>query len=267
MSSAFVICGNGSPHALLTEPRRAALLSWLNGAHLEDVDELAAEGLVRDGRPTFLVAGGREVALVQPVAQRLGRELAQRVERAWPSLPAHGSIEATAFLLVGDLLLDQALLDALTGDDTLMPPAPERRSGCYYAWLAEGGREAVGHYGQRVTALADSRLLLSFGRYERLDRDALHDTARTDGLPTIREHDLQALQSLLRPLALTLVDAFRDEREQLERLHQDLRGQPSFGEFVCWIDHLAYSCAIDLLGERGLIAIPNAGWTATVISP
>lgn len=232
---------------------------------MAQLHSLADEGLLQDGQLAFVVADGYEVELVRALADDIGRDLADGIETAWPQLEACSPlpVEEYGFLLVGDLLLDQALLEALALDGSLMPPAPQRRSGRYYAWLVEGGREAAGHYGQRLTQLSESRALLTFGRYERPDREALHENGDVAGLVSFDTDDLATWEAAALQVARSLTDVF--PRRELHVLTQRLRCRPSLGALACWVDHLAFAHAIDLLAERGRFPVPPSGWTAAVI--
>ena len=74
-------------------------------------------------------------------------------------------------------------------------------------------------------------------------------------------------------LADQLLQVFRQREDRLRHTyecrfpdHAAVVGESvGFGEFVCWLDHLAYARAIDDLAATGEITIPPDGFAAALV--
>lgn len=236
------------------------------------------------------VAGGRLAAAVERAWPL--------VEAVWRSLGLAGrhGLAELGFLLVGDRLLDVGLLDALARDGRLMPPAPPRHDrddpdARYYLCVVEGDATALGQYGQRATGLPwPGWVHLTFGRYgapgapnatrARLDaelREALAGEGRPRdpaalagrlGLPLVDEADAVRWDGFARALAGDLLGVYVEGGRELVALYEGLRaaraGVTTFGELVCWFDHLAYAHAIDALVAAGRVVMPEDAVAAAI---
>ncbi len=317
------MAGNGNPYDVLTESRLAILRALHGVATLDELD--VATGIERARliaeleplceaslvvrieagfRPAFLIATREETDRVDNHAAEVGQRLAAHVsshwaeiERAYQQLQVSRqfSLAELSFVLVGDRILDVGLLDALSSETRLMPPAPPRPSPSdpaarYYMWMIEGRHDQLGRYGQRVTGLgAEGWSLLTFGQYtiddelnvarsdlehrvcddlaERSDRTP-QDAGSAFHLPVVDLDDATAWWSFVREFATDLTRVYTSAESSLRDLYASLAasGDPSdrFGEFFCWYDHLAYAHAIDALAHRGLLNIPPDRFVAAL---
>jgi hypothetical protein len=269
---------------------------------LESKSLIARDGRGRH-RPSFFIADAREAVQVNAHAQAIGHALALEVERNWGALlglyqtlkiSKTIAFAETAFFLIGDHLLDLGLLDALARDATLMPGAPARPDpdwddARYYCWMIEGDAALTGRYGQRYTDLPWAQwLLLTFGQYrvhgqpntertglEQRTRDLAQTPGMTPsglgtaaGIPVFARADTLAWERGIRPFADGLVDIYLRHQNEVRTVYDACRASQyaphSFGDFVCWYDHLAYSHAIGTLEARGLMPIPPDRFVAAL---
>jgi len=200
-----------------------------------------------------------------------------------------------AFLLVGDMILDIGLLNALACDGSLMPTAPARpdpdyANARYYFWMIEGDLDQLGRYGQRGTDLPwPEWQLITFGQYwiagvynqHRDDHDHEALEMATDGraaspkelatqidAPLITSRDARLWMHETQTHSDHLVTCYREEEASIYALFQTLRASAyapyGFAEFFCWYDHVAYAAAIDRLAEVGAMTIPEERYVAAI---
>jgi len=316
-----VSAGPGNPYSVLT-PLRIRVMRSLHDSPSytsvadsvrlpveevrAEVEELVSAGLVveeeGERRPTFLIVDGVEAQRVSVDAQECGHQLAESLVNRWQGIQLcferlHLSHEFDfrdmAFLLVGDMVLDTGLLNALARDGTLMPPAPARPrpdylDARYFSWMIEGDHDQLGKYGQRaVGQFLGTWFLLTFGQYW------IHGTpnsARSD-FEAVARHELANQEhtcSLARQLGIPAVDreeaslwaeaavvwtddlvlVYKQRESKLRQLYGTLRAAQylphGFGEFLCWYDHVAYASAIDALAAAGELSIPPDRFTAAL---
>lgn len=269
----------------------------------DDIAQLADAGVVRvkgnTVRPSFLVVAEDDTGRVDAHACEVGYALADFLLQGWDTIEATfaemslgraAPLREHAFMLVGDRLLDIALLDALARDGTLMPPAPPRPTRAdpnarSFVWLIEGTWQQLGRYGQRASTLPWTGWeLLTFGEYRydggpNTERDDLEAQVRATspalasdpfalatiaGVAAVGTEDAHRWQRLTRQLANGLLHVYREHEAGIRELHASLAGAPkgSFGEFFCWYDHLAYAHAIDMLAEAQVLDVPAERFAA-----
>jgi hypothetical protein len=317
----LAVAGTGNPYEYLTPQRLELLYTLFDGP-----DEAAAAravgltagrldaelavltaaslvgGTLGARRPAFFIAASDELPGLDVRARELGQALAKQLEQRWPLFQERYAqlgprrnrhLLDDAFFLVGDLVLDVGLLDALAAETTLMPPAPPRPSpdapeARYYAWLIEGPRSLLGQYGQRVTPLPWRRYeLRTFGDYWTGDepnygRVAVEERARSlapdlesinalaEGVNVWSYTDADAAHwwAFARGEARLLAATLAAHEDELRGLFAGLRATQlpgtSFGEFFCWYDHVIYAHAIDALTDGGLISMPSERFTAAI---
>ena len=196
-------------------------------------------------------------------------------------------------MMIGNILLDQGLLEALAREKQLMPPMPARPTAAdpdahYYLWLVEGTPDLLGRYGQRAQALPwETWYFITFGEYYsrgvkntsrvQLEREILgaavqlpapERLAQQFSLPLMDKQTLEHWQHHIEPLTTGLVDLYKREKATLIKLFGSLRIAQhlpeNFGEFMCWYDHLTYAHTIDLLARWGLLQMPTLRFTAAL---
>lgn len=319
-----IMAGNGNPYAVLTPLRKQLLRESYRGISEDalarrtgiDPADLKAElhllerysllkcenGMVA---PTFFIADESETAEGVRLAHTAGRQLADDLLNHWGHLESiyrqlkiseKDSFKELAFLLVGDLILDIGLLDALARDRSLMPSAPKRPSpelpeARYYFWLIEGARDLLGRYGQRTIDLPwDSWTHVSFGQYwiddaPNVARDNHHRRVRG----TLEDRPPSSPHALAQALDITLIERADGEQwaetatESADRLvgvYQAMEStfrqfyenlaiagieEDCFAEFFCWFDHVAYARAIDVLSDEGVLTIPACRFSTAIL--
>ena len=315
----LAMMGNGNPREVLTPKRQHLVFELLSHTSVVglgralglseqnvrlELEQLELSSFVvhRAGTysPAFLVVTAGEAGRVKRLVKRTAELQVDLLRRCWQPLielvPPPFSQSVTSqemlFLFVGNGLLDQALLDALTREGQLMP-MPLRSaasSSRYYLWLVEGPPDVLGHYGQRATALPwKGWYLITFGRYsvgpkdnlaraslERNVRDAfaqsaslpLEHLAQQFDLPMFDDQRLERWFQDVEPVADELVAIYRQQQPVLMELFKNLQIYKhlpdGFGEFMCWYDHLVYARTIDLLAKQKLLAVPSAFFTAAL---
>ena len=316
------MAGNGNPYAVLTASRlrllhefhdqAAASVLMVGGRPpwIEQRDELTPlleANLLREeaGRyqPAFLVVTADEVRHVDRHARSVGHRLALRVVEHWAEISAtfrqsdvsrQSSLDELAFLLVGDLVLDVGLLDALARESTLMPaaplrPSPDLREARYYVWMIEGEHNHLGRYGQRLSPLPwDGWSLITFGEYmlgeapnaARAELEAAakataagpaqtpEELALSLRVPLVGQSDAEQWWRLARTISRDLIAVYHEQRQSFHDLYMSLGASAyldhGFGEFFCWYDHVAYAHAIDALAKAGALSIPTQRFSAAV---
>ena len=317
----LAVAGNGNPYDYLT-PERLEFMHALFGGMPEaelaattglTTEQLDAElqileagslvtGPLGQRKPAFFLAVADELPRLNAFAQELAGELAHYLGARWAdlerqydglSVAGDAVFSKRAFFLVGDLILDVGLLDALAATTDLMLPAPPRPSpeapdARFYVWLVEGDRGLLGKYGQRVTALPwPSHELRTFGDYwlgedPNIGRNQLEALVRERAghvsspaalgqeldIPYYPAEDAAVWWSLAQSEARVLAERLARREAELHDLYDSLRAAErkltTFGEFFCWYDHVIYAYAIDHLAEAGLLVIPDERFTADV---
>jgi hypothetical protein len=318
-----IMAGSGRPYAVITPQRKRMLRALHDGLSVEslahafelpvdavraELDPLVDASLVRmEGgtyKPAFFIADARETQAISEDARKMGEALGgyllerrQDLANLYDRLAIHNRYyyRVLAFLLVGDLVLDVGLLDALNRDGTLLPeppprPSPEDPEARYYFWMIEGDQDRLGRYGQRRTDLPwPGWTHISFGQYwidglrnvhrDEQDKEVLGlavdgratspgQLAELAGIPLIDEADHRLWSDGTRAIADGLAGVYRAAERSLRVLYETLKARSDtpwgFGEFFCWYDHVAYAGAIDRLAEVGMIAIPNHRHAAAI---
>jgi DNA-binding transcriptional ArsR family regulator len=318
-----IMAGSGNPYGVLTPLRKRLLRALHDGAALDDLPEafglsqdevrkelapLADASLLHldgsDCYPTFFIADAAETDRVFGHAETVGKELGETLLRQWGDFEALRNrleigdawgFRALSFLLVGDLILDIGLLDALARDRTLMPGAPRRPSpedpkARFYFWMIDGDWSRLGRYGQRSRPLpwanwyvttygeywingapnehrgrfeAEALALVEDGRAETPDR-----LAELVAVPRIGEGDFRLWTRETRATLDGLVAVYRGNEASIRGLYSDLRASAyaphGFAEFFCWYDHVAYAGAIDFLVEARVMTIPENRYVAAI---
>lgn len=254
--------------------------------------------------PTFLIADASETRRVTNHAKTIGRSLAEPLIKFWPkietaylklSLSSKYSLHDLGFMLVGGQILDIGLLDALTRDGTLITPAPSRPSpdkpkARYYFWMIEGDLRDLGRYGMDETDLPWSNwYFITFGQNvingtRNTDRDAIEEAcsnlvktnvvatpeslAKRLKVPVFRREDTSIWSKVTKECTGDLVKVYLEYDQILRQLFSTLQASiyapPSFAEFFCWYDHVAYAWAINELETNDLISIPTQRFTAAL---
>jgi len=318
-----IMAGSGDPYSVLTPLRKGLLRAFHDRLSLPDVAAafgISAADVERELEPlvtaslaqeqnghyqaTFFIASCTETLQVTAHARGTGRLLAQRLLQGWDDIEtAYKQLGVShdygfrdlAFLLVGDVILDVGLLDALAHDGTLMPAAPARPSpdhpdARYYFWMIEGDPDQLGWYGQCATApLWKHWQLLTFGRYwidgaPNVARQALETKARelltanlADdpealaehlNIPLVNQEDARRWWQCAKSYTADLLSVYRERADTLKQLYTSLHASTyapyGFGEFFCWYDHVAYANANDVLADAGVLTIPQHQFIAAL---
>lgn len=319
-----IMAGNGNPYAVLTPLRRQLIRALHDGLTAEELaatfglstENATAElaplvdaSLVHQADdtyvPSFFVADADETCAGAKLADHIGRQLAEFLLNRWGEfvetyrrMAIHGDHEfaSVSFLLVGDLILDVGLLDALARDGRLMPRAPARPSpghpdAHYYFWMIDGSHDHLGRYGQRAIDLPWAPWIhVSFGQYwidgvlnqprddhyrnvlRILDEggaDSPEQLARAIRAPVIGKDDSLLWRRTARKTAGGLVGVYRDAEPALRAYFGSTRSAnaqtAAFAEFFCWFDHVAYASAIDVLADEGVLRIPESRYITAVL--
>jgi hypothetical protein len=253
------------PGELVDPTVHGALLSAVaDGAPLDRLGQhrleaLKAAGLATaDGRPRFPVAQAEQAKAVAEAAGDLGRAMARLVAGEWSRLeveyePVHAAMAspapgATAFLVVGGLLLDVGVRRLLRRQGLAAPPF-----GSAFFWLAEG-EEAAGAWFARVTGLPGRGSLIRFGRPEAAAFQlAAADPETAPALPATLE---PALRELCEGLGWSVVRLVEDALPALDPVRRRVPGADDEGAFLAWAYTLAVDEALDRLAARGLLTPP-----------
>jgi len=318
-----IMAGSGNPYGVLTSLRKRILRVLHDGAALDELPEafglsqdevrkeltpLADASLLHldgsDCHPMFFIADAAETDRVFDHAGAVGKELGKTILRQWDDLEAlrdrleigdAWGFRALSFFIVGDLILDVGLLDALARDRALMPAAPRRPSpedpeARYYFWMIDGDWSSLGRYGQRSRRLPwPNWYLTTYGEYridgapnehrELFEAEALalvedgravtpDRLAELVGAPLIGEGDFRLWTRGTRAAVEGLVAVYHRHEASIRGLYSDLRASAyaphGFGEFFCWYDHVAYAGAIEFLAEAGVMTIPEDRYAAAI---
>jgi DNA-binding transcriptional ArsR family regulator len=320
-----IMAGSGAPFSALT-PLRKGLLRALHdrprsGSELaaafgmsraeveSELEPLIEARLVQERergyQPTFFIADVAETLRVAADARDTGGTLGRWLLGRWDDIRSayeqlaisrdHAFRDVT-FLLVGEMILDLGLLDALSRDGTLMarPPArpnPDHPEARYYFWMIEGDPCHLGNYGASEVNLDWlDWALLTFGQYyidgapnqarrdfvaEARDRIAAGQSSSPGGLaeilcvPIIGRADVTRWQECVRWCAEGLLKVYRGREDTLRlfysTLHAGSYAPYGFGEFFCWYDHVAYGYALEELEGEGALSIPASRFAAALV--
>jgi hypothetical protein len=318
-----VMAGSGTPYAVLTPLRKQLLralydektlvqLSFQYGLPIREIQAelgpLVDASLAReeDGRysPAFFIADNEETHRVAEHAAETGTMLAHSLQEQWAdiekvyrelSISRQQDLFQTAFFLIGGLMLDMGLLDALARDGTLMPraparPAPDNPNAHYYLYMIEGTSEETGRYSTQAIPLPQQGWnLIMFGCYyagETLNPTWQDWMANARGLlqkmpgivPEIlaerlnilllNEADARCWAAHVQAQTQRVVQFWHGQRQALNQLYGTLKAvrYAPYGsaEFFCWYDRLAYAAAVDALADAGKLLIPETQFTAAV---
>ncbi|MHA1909365.1 MAG: hypothetical protein ACW98Y_18855 [Candidatus Thorarchaeota archaeon] len=254
--------------------------------------------------PAFLMVSADETKRVVEHADMVGLKLAEYTLSKWDeiesayirlSISDKYTLSEMAFILVGSRILDIPLLGIMAQDGRLMPPSPNRPSpdrpnAQYYFWMIEGPQSSLGSYGENETDLPWSDwVLLNFGQnsiddgpndsrneFENLCTEKIASGEFTYpselgsllGIPVMDEKDVEIWSLLGKDLAQGLLKIYFKNEESIRTLYETLRvskhSKDSFGEFMCWYDHVAYAAAIDEIEKQGRLVIPEERFSAII---
>ena len=254
--------------------------------------------------PTFFIADFSETLEIFQEAKKTGEILAKAVQIQWREIKKTYSRLAISkdypfkqlnFLLVGSRILDLGLLGALVLDKTLITiaparPSPDRPNARYYFWGVEGEFKHLGKYGQSDWELPEKNWYFeTFGASwikgkPNYNRNALHQKIehilkegkiRTPGqiaqnlnIPCLNKADSQIWVELSGKVCAELLETIKSQSSSIKQFFSSLKaGQytnNSFGEFMCWYTHLAYSRAIDILCDKGYMILPREYYSAII---
>jgi hypothetical protein len=267
------------PDELIEPAVHGTLLSAVaDGAPLDRLgqhrlESLKAAGLATaDGRPRFPVAPTAQAKAVAETAGDLGRAMARLIAGEWSRLeveyePVHAAVAgpaptpasgATAFLVVGGLLLDLGVRRLLRRQGLAAPPF-----GSAFVWLAEG-EGAAGRWFARVTGLPGRGSLIRFGRPGApAFQLAAADPEAAPALPSSLE---PALRELCEGLGWSVVRLVEDALPALDPVRRRVPGADDEGAFLAWAYTLAVDEAIDRLAARGLLTPPPGAVTAVRVT-
>jgi hypothetical protein len=188
-------------------------------------------------------------------------------------------------LFVGANILDVGLLECLVQHNELMPetprrPAPGNPDAHYYFWMIDGQPGDTGRYGQNMLPVPYAGWsFFTFGQYhigqqfnktrQTYETQVLEDSeqqatpqqlADRHHLTVVHADDAALWRSVARRQSKQLLAIYIDNESSIRDVHASLRDSDpgTFGEFVCWYDHVAYSHAIDRLEQSGMLSIPAA---------
>lgn len=255
--------------------------------------------------PTFLITNHEETKIVFNHSKEMGRKLADililnwgEIEQVFEQLEISQkhSFAEQSFLLVGSRMLDIGLLEELVKDGNILKPAPLRPSpnrpnARYYFFLIEGKLEHLGKYGQNDFDLPWSDWhIYNFGQswigeQRNESRDEIEkkyeenmqlNKARTPkdfasqlNIPFLNKEESEEWSRITNKMSKLLFSKIKEEEENLNSLFQSLEASKytnnSFGEFICWYIHIAYSWAIDFLIEKNLVSLPSEYYSELVM--
>jgi hypothetical protein len=320
-----IMAGSGAPFSALTPLRKGALRTLhdrprppselaaafgMSRAEVEsELEPLVRVRLVQEGvrgyQPTFFIADAAETLRVAAHARDTGGTLGRWLLGQWNDIRTayerlaishDDAFRDVAFLLVGEMILDLGLLDALSHDGTLMarPPArpsPDHPEARYYLWMIEGHPRYLGNYGASEVDLDwPEWALLTFGQYyidsapnqarrdfvaEARDRIAAGQSGGPEVfagilcIPVIGRADVSRWQECVRWCAEGLLSVYREREDALRYLYSTLRASTyapyGFSEFFCWYDHVAYGYALEELEGEGALSIPASRFAAALV--
>ncbi|MHA2100048.1 MAG: hypothetical protein ACW99A_15340, partial [Candidatus Kariarchaeaceae archaeon] len=126
--------------------------------------------------PSFVLIFEDELLELHRVAKKIGEEIAKvlidkiQIPALYQSLSALQKFEfkRLGFILVGDLFLDDGMLEIFWKDGSLLPNPPLRQTGGkYYLWAVEDSYVDLGGYGQSSDSIGDGQFRpISFGSYK-----------------------------------------------------------------------------------------------------
>jgi hypothetical protein len=221
-----------------------------------------------DGRPRFPVARAEQAKALRAAAADLGHAMARLVAGEWSRLEVEyepvganlaGHPPATAFLVIGGLLLDLGVRRLLRRQGMAAPPF-----GSAYLWLAEGDRDSAGIWFARATPLAGRGYLIRAGRPDAPDWAALGvDPEAAPALPSARE---PGLRELTEGFGWSVVRLVEDAMPALDPVRRRIPGADDEGAFLAWAYTLAVDAALAGLSGRGLVAPPLDGALAVRVT-
>ncbi|MHA1906894.1 MAG: hypothetical protein ACW98Y_06345 [Candidatus Thorarchaeota archaeon] len=317
------LAGSGDPWSSLTKLRKRILRELHDTPDIDELasilkmtpDELRTElrplkntSLVFESsegvRPAFLVTDERETSVVYNHACEFSKSLADITEENFADIEASyeklelsktNEIEDVALFFVGGRIIDIKLLDKLTTNNRVMPPAPARPSpqrpdAHYYFFMVEGDPIQLGGWGQDDSNMPWEKWhFITFGqnlidgkvnperrkmeqRYteiiESSNSKSPEEVGNTLGVPIVTLSDSNLWELTADIQAEYLCQCFEEHEESIRSLHTDLKSGKyaphSYGEYLCWYAHIAYASAIDLLEARGILSIPASRFQATV---
>jgi hypothetical protein len=317
------LAGSGNPWKYLTKTRKRILrglhdtpdltgfateLGMSLGELRSEVQPLIDASLVVQSngllRPSFLVTDRDETEMVYTHACEFSDLLVERIELHLDDIRAsYNSLELSSdygfdensLLFVGGRILDIKLLDVLSRDCRVLPPAPlrpspERPDAHYYFFMVEGDPSHLGSYGQDDTTMPwPLWYFITFGqniingapnidrwkmeqRYAELSESGALTSPRAyaDALeiPFVNAADSSQWEATSEKYAEELCQCYEFHKASIASLHTGLKSATyaphSIGEFFCWYAHIAYARAIDTLIERGVIHIPSSRFQAAV---
>ena len=255
--------------------------------------------------PSFLIVNEEETERTFWYAKEIGKMLAKEFMKYWKEvnldyqklkISEKYSINKLSLVLIGSKILDIALLEVLAKDGSLLQPAPNRPSSKnpearYYFYMVEGEVEYLGKYGENSMDLPKKNwTFVTFGLNiidgkENPHRNEIEnkcDLLRKQGeikepedfaeklnSPFLsREDSIEWLKTTKKIASKLLVGLKKKEKELIE-FYENLKisnySNNSFGEFMCWFIHIAYSWAIDYLVEKKMIKMPENKYQSIVI--
>ena len=317
------LAGSGDPWSSLTKLRKRILREL---HHISDIVQLSSlldmtpEDLMleiqpmmnaslifesdRQYRPSFLVVDFAETQLVFSHACDFGRLLADKIEVSFADIKdsyeqldiaKKYEFDDVSLFFVGGRIIDIKLLDMLSTNNRVMPPAPsrpspERPDAHYYFFMVEGEINQLGGWGQDDSNMPWEKWhFITFGqniidgqanperrkmetKYSELvnsgtikDPEAMGNTL---GIPIVSPSDSEKWEEVASIHAEYLCQCYEEHIDSIKSLHTNLKSgryaPHSYGEFFCWYAHIAYASAIDILISKGVLSIPYSRFQAAV---
>jgi len=317
------LAGAGDPWSFLTKFRKRILRELHDTPDIRELasilhktpDELKTEihplleaSLVykTDGefRPAFLVTDESETQRVFAHASNFAKFLADKTEEYLPwvkseyeklEISQNYDFEELSLFFLGGRILDIKLLEKLTRENRVIPPAPARPSpnrpdAHYYFFMVEGDPKHLGGWGQDDSNMSwDNWYFITFGqnlidgeynphrraleqRYKELVESGTVKTPEAVGevlgIPVVSKSDSAMWENTADILAEKLCGCYEESEEFIKALHKDLRSGEyapySIGEFFCWYAHIAYAGTIEIMEERSILDIPPSRFQSAV---
>ena len=255
--------------------------------------------------PTFLIVNEEETERTFWYAKEIGMLLAEEFMKHWNEInldyqkleiSEKYSINELSLVLIGSKILDIALLEVLAKDGSLLQSAPSRPStknpeARYYFYMVEGKVEYLGKYGENSMDLPkENWAFVTFGiniidGKENPHRNEIEnkcdllkkrgeiiepeDFAEKLDSPFLTRKDSIEWLKIAKKIANKLLVSLKKKEKELIEFYEKLKisnySSNSFGEFMCWFIHIAYSWAIDCLVEKKIIKLPENKFQSIVI--
>ena len=191
-----------------------------------------------------------------------------RLEYEQSNLAKAFNFETMSFLILSNVLLDNWQIDNLERNFLKTPQRPERHGKNYYYALFQNEsypKEAFGIYGNQYRKINDSLTIAVYGNNRNLVSNRLNDSTFIKDLvknaPMVNRSDNQKLSLMADNFSVRLIEILKENLDYSMHVYRNMgyAKNNSFEEFYIWWYHFIYTQVTNMLGEKGLLEIPEAG--------